>query len=88
MLINIVLSACVFAVIGSIAHRIVGGSGGVLHNAFVGFAGYALADIVCRVIGVYPYGVIINLLLAVAGACVFILFLNAVKKRCQNESEN
>ena len=88
VLLNIVLSVCVFAVVGSIAHAIVGGSGGLLHNAFVGFAGVALADIVCRVFGSSSIGIIWSIVLAIACSCVVILALNRIKERCGKNEDS
>ena len=81
MILNIILVLVFGAIVGSAAHFIMGGNGSLIHNAFIGIAGTGLADIVTRVIGIYPYGVIKNIVLDTICACILIAVINAIKKR-------
>lgn len=80
MLLNVVLMFFLCAVIGALAGRIMGGDGGVFHNAFVGFVGMIVADIVARLFGYTP-GMLMAFVLYLGGACVAIAGINALKKR-------
>lgn len=80
MLLNIVLMFFLCAVIGALAGRIMGGNGGVFHNAFVGFAGMVIADVAARVLGYSP-GMLMGFVLYLGGACAAIAGINALKVR-------
>ena len=47
--------------------------GGLLRNIIIGVAGSAVGGIVASLLGFYVYGVVANLIVNVAGACLFIL---------------
>ena len=80
MILNIILVLILGALIGSTAHNIMGGTGGIFHNAFVGIVGILVAHTLARIVGVSPYGVAKNLLLDIIGACIFLLVVNAIRK--------
>lgn len=79
MILNIILVFILGAVIGGIAHYIMGGSGNIFHNAFIGIVGIVVAETFTRIVGISPYGIIKNLILDVIGACVFIFVINRIK---------
>ena len=80
MILNIILVFILGVLIGSTAHNIMGGSGNIFHNAFVGIVGILVAHTLARIVGVSPYGVVKNLLLDIIGACIFLLVVNAIRK--------
>lgn len=79
MILNIILVFILCAVIGCIAHYIMGGSGSIFHNAFTGIVGIVVAETLTRIVGISPYGIIKNLILDVIGACIFIFAINRIK---------
>ena len=59
------------ALVGWLAGMLMGEGGGLLRN--IGVAGSAVGGIVASLLGFYVYGVVANLIVNVAGACLFIL---------------
>ena len=78
MILNIILVFILGAVIGGIAHYVMGGAGSLFHNAFIGIVGITVADTLSRIVGIYP-GIIVKLILDVIGACIFIFAINRIK---------
>lgn len=87
MILNIILVLILGAFIGTVAHFIMGGDGGLIHNAFIGIVGILLADVITRVFGSEPYGVIKNILLDIAGACILIAMINVIKSRMRGQDD-
>lgn len=87
MILNIILVMILGACIGSVAHFIMGGDGGLIHNAFIGIIGILLADVITRVLGFEPYGVIKNILFDIIGACILIAVINVIKNRMRDHSD-
>lgn len=80
MLLNVVLMFFLCAIIGALAGKIMGGNGGVFHNAFVGFVGMVVADVVARLFGYSP-SMLMGFVLYVVGACIAIAGIDALKVR-------
>ncbi len=60
------------ALIGWIAAKLMGARGGLLRNIVVGVIGSFVGSFVFAALGFYAYGFFANLLVSVAGACLFI----------------
>lgn len=60
------------ALVGWIAGKLMGARGGLLRNIVVGVIGSFVGSAVFGALGFYAYGLFANLLVDVAGACLFI----------------
>ena len=60
------------ALVGWIAGKLMDMEGSLLRNIVVGVVGSMVGSFVFGLIGLYAYGVIANLIVSVAGACLFI----------------
>lgn len=60
------------ALVGWIAGKLMDMEGDLLRNIVVGVAGSVVGSLVFGLIGFRAYGVIANLIVSVAGACLFI----------------
>ena len=87
MALSIALSVVIFAIIGAGANNFVGRSGGLLHNAFIGFAGSVLANVTMRVFRWSPYGFFKLLLLYFVGACIVAFVLECIRSRYGNTED-
>ena len=61
------------ALVGWIAGKLMDMEGSLLRNIVVGVVGSMVGSFVFGLIGLYAYGVIANLIVSVAGACLVIL---------------
>lgn len=60
------------ALVGWIAGRLMDAEGGLLRNIAVGVVGSMVGSFVFGALGFYAYGVFANLVVSVAGGCLFI----------------
>ena len=60
------------ALVGWIAGKLMDMEGSLLRNIVVGVAGSVVGSLVFGSAGLYAYGVFANLLVSIAGACLFI----------------
>lgn len=60
------------ALVGTIAGKLMNAEGGLLRSILIGIIGSAVGSAVVGLIGFYAYGWIANLVVDVAGACLFI----------------
>ena len=60
------------ALVGWIAGRLMDAGGGFLRNIIIGVVGSAVGSTVFGLFGFYAYGWFANLIVDVAGACLFI----------------
>lgn len=60
------------ALVGWIAGKLMDMEGSLLRNIVVGVAGSVVGSLVFVLLGFYAYGVFANLLVSIAGACLFI----------------
>ncbi|MCI8813325.1 MAG: GlsB/YeaQ/YmgE family stress response membrane protein [Oscillibacter sp.] len=60
------------ALVGWIAGKLMDMEGSLLRNIVVGVVGSMVGSFVFGLIGFYAYGAIANLIVSVAGACLFI----------------
>lgn len=60
------------ALVGWIAGKLMGADGGLLRNIIIGVVGSAVGSAVFGMLGFYAYGWFANLVVDVAGACLFI----------------
>ncbi len=84
MWLNIALVSVLFAFFGSIANTIMGGSGGYLHNAFIGFLGYALCDILRRTFNLHFLGLLGDIVITLICSCFVIWALREFRYRYSN----
>lgn len=60
------------ALVGTIAGKLMDAEGGLLRSIIIGIIGSAVGGTVAGLLGFYAYGWIANLIVSVAGACLFI----------------
>jgi len=60
------------ALVGTIAGKLMDAEGGLLRSIVIGIIGSAVGGAVAGLLGFYAYGWIANLIVSVAGACLFI----------------
>ena len=60
------------ALVGWIAGRLMDAEGGLIRNIIIGVVGSAVGSTVFGLFGFYAYGWFANLIVDVAGACLFI----------------
>ena len=60
------------ALVGWIAGKLMDSEGTLLRNIVIGVIGSAVGGAICSLLGFYAYGWIANLIVSVAGACLFI----------------
>ena len=60
------------ALVGWIAGKLMDMEGSLLRNIVVGVVGSMVGTLVFGVLGFYAYGIFANLIVSVAGACLFI----------------
>lgn len=60
------------ALVGWIAGKLMDMEGSLLRNIVAGVAGSVVGSLVFGLLGFYAYGVFANLLVSIAGACLFI----------------
>lgn len=60
------------ALVGWIAGKLMNAEGSLLRNIIVGIFGSAVGSVVFGLLGFYAYGWFANLVVSVAGACIFI----------------
>ena len=60
------------ALVGWIAGKLMDMEGGLLRNIVVGVVGSMVGTLVFGALGFYAYGIFANLIVSVAGACLFI----------------
>ena len=60
------------ALVGWIAGRLMDMEGSLLRNIVVGVAGSTVGSLVFGLLGFYAYGAFANLVVSIAGACLFI----------------
>ncbi len=75
MVLNIVLTALFWAILGALAHRIAGGGGGFLHLVFVGFVGYMISDAIRSLFDLHSMELVKILLLDVICSCIVVKLL-------------
>ncbi|MGE4276238.1 MAG: GlsB/YeaQ/YmgE family stress response membrane protein [Lawsonibacter sp.] len=72
MLFRLIGSLIMGALVGWIAGRLMKMEGGLLRNMVVGIIGSFVGSAVFGLLGFYAYGWIANLVVSVAGACLFL----------------
>ena len=60
------------ALVGWIAGKLMDAKGGLLRNIVTGVIGSFVGSFVFGIVGFHAYGFIANLIVSVAGACIFI----------------
>jgi len=60
------------ALVGTIAGKLMEAEGGLLRSIVIGIIGSAVGGAIAGLLGFYAYGWIANLIVSVAGACLFI----------------
>lgn len=60
------------ALVGWIAGKLMDAEGSLLRNIVVGIIGSAVGGVAANLLGFYAYGWIANLIVSIAGACLFI----------------
>lgn len=60
------------ALVGTIAGKLMEAEGGLLRSIVIGVIGSAVGGAIAGLLGFYAYGWIANLIVSVAGACLFI----------------
>jgi len=60
------------ALVGTIAGKLMDAEGSLLRSIVIGIIGSAVGGAVAGLLGFYAYGWIANLIVSVAGACLFI----------------
>lgn len=58
--------------VGWIAGKLMDSEGGLLRNIIIGIVGSAVGSAIFGMLGFYAYGLFANLIVDVAGACLFI----------------
>lgn len=79
MLLNIILVMLMFAVFGSIAHRIMGGGGSLMHLVFVGGCGYFLSHAVRTVFALHSIHIAWILGMDIAASCIVVWIIRAIQ---------
>lgn len=60
------------ALVGTIAGKLMDAEGSLLRSIIIGIIGSAIGGTVFGLLGFYAYGWIANLIVSIAGACLFI----------------
>lgn len=66
---------------GYLACRIMGQGSDLVLNLIVGVVGSIIGNFLCRIIGIYAYGWIAQLLISIVGACVLLWVVHVVVGR-------
>lgn len=80
MLINIIGAFLLFALLGKICHRIVGGGGNLFHCAFIGAVGYEISQTILDLLGLLSVGIGWTLTASIVCSCLLILLLRWFRK--------
>lgn len=79
---NILVSIITGGIAGWLAGIIMRSNHNVLINVLLGLAGGAVGGFILRLLGIYAYGFLGNILVAIIGACLLIF----IAKRFQEEN--
>lgn len=79
MWLNVILAIILLAIFGAIANRIMGGSGGLLHHAFVGGCGFLLSYIIRCIFFPPELHILWIIIMNLAACCVVVWIIRRIR---------